>query len=110
MAYDEDLAMRVRAASAEREALSERAMFGGLAFLHHGNMAVAVSGEGGLMVRVDPHDEDELVATTDARPMEMKGRSMSGWLRVPSDAVVDDEDLSRWIDIGLGRAASLPPK
>ena len=82
MAYDEELAGRIRDLVAGEKGLTEKEMFGGLAFLIGGNMAVAASGQGGLLVRVDPAESDELVASTDARPMEMRGREMAGWLRV----------------------------
>ena len=82
MAYDEDLADRIRALVAGEAGLTEKKMFGGLAFLIGGNMAVAASGQGGLMVRVDPASSDALVAETNARLMEMRGREMKGWLRV----------------------------
>ncbi|HET7651383.1 MAG TPA: TfoX/Sxy family protein, partial [Acidimicrobiales bacterium] len=82
MAYDEELADRIRALVAGERGVTEKKMFGGLAFLVGGNMAVAASGQGGLLVRVDPAEGDRLVRTTKAEPMEMRGRSMSGWLRV----------------------------
>ena len=82
MAYDEDLADRVRELIAREPKLTEKKMFGGLAFLIGGNMAIAASGQGGLLVRVDPDKSDALVSTTKARPFEMRGRSMQGWLRV----------------------------
>ena len=85
-------------------------MFGGLAFLVGGNMAVAASGQGGLLVRVDPAECDGLVASTSARPMEMRGRTMAGWLRVPSEDVRTKRELRRWVDRGRNYARSLPPK
>jgi len=85
-------------------------MFGGLAFLIGGNMAVAASGQGGLLVRVDPAESDSLVASTDARPMEMRGREMAGWLRVDSDDVRTDDRLSEWVERGTAYARSLPAK
>jgi len=90
--------------------LTEQKMFGGLAFLIGGNMAVAASGQGGLMVRVDPADGESLVAKTPARPMEMRGRSMNGWLRVDSDDVLQKRQLSKWVDMGVSYAKSLPRK
>jgi len=110
MAYDEELAARIRALVAAEPGLTEQKMFGGLAFLVGGNMAVAASGEGGLLVRVDPASSDELVATTPARLMEMRGRSMQGWLRVDSEDVRADAELRRWVELGTGFARSLPPK
>ncbi|TNM39812.1 TfoX/Sxy family protein [Nocardioides albidus] len=115
MAYDEDLAGRVRDLLSEEPGaagheLTEKRMFGGLAFLVGGNMAVAASGQGGLMVRVDPAEGEELVATTPAYPMVMRGREMSGWLRVDSDDVATDETLGAWVRRGASYAATLPPK
>ena len=110
MAYDHDLADRVRELVSVEPGLSEQAMFGGLAFLIHGNMAVAASGQGGVLVRVDPADSDRLVASTAAERMEMGGRSMNGWLRVPAENVRTKRDLSRWVGLGLRYAQTLPPK
>ena len=110
MAYDEELADRIRELTAAEPALSEQKMFGGLAFLIGGNMAVAASGQGGLLVRVDPAEADAFVATTDAEPMEMRGRPMKGWLRVAGDDVTSAEELARWVDRGIRYARSLPPK
>ena len=109
MAYDEELAARVRALLGDGD-VAEKKMFGGLAFLVGGNMAVAASGQGGLLVRVDPEKSDQLVASTNARPMEMRGRSMAGWLRVPSEDVRTKRELSRWVARGTKYARSLPPK
>ena len=92
MAYDEELAARIRALVGDRDDLTEQKMFGGLAFLVGGNMAIAASGQGGVLVRVDPEESDELVATTPAEPMEMRGRSMAGWLRVDAGDVVQEVD------------------
>ena len=110
MAYDEELADRIRALVAREEGLTEQKMFGGLGFLVGGNMAIAASGQGGILVRVDPEASDELVATTPAEPMEMRGRQMAGWLRVDTADVADDEALAQWVERGVGYAASLPPK
>lgn len=85
-------------------------MFGGIAFLVRGNMAIAASGQGGLLVRVDPAESERLVSTTAARPLVMRGRSMAGWLRVSSDAVRTRRALARWADLGTAFARSLPPK
>jgi TfoX/Sxy family transcriptional regulator of competence genes len=106
MAYDEVLAERIRARTGATT--TEKKMFGGLAFLVNGNMAVAASGQGGLLVRVDPAESDELVATTAAEPMEMRGRTMAGWLRV--DVGDDDAALAEWVDRGVAYARTLPPK
>jgi TfoX/Sxy family transcriptional regulator of competence genes len=110
MAYDEELADRIRALASGEVGLAEKKMFGGLSFLVNGNMAVAASGQGGLLVRVDPQESAELVETTSAEEMVMRGRSMAGWLRVESGEVEADEDLGAWVDRGLSFARSLPPK
>jgi len=110
VAYDEELAGRIRALLGGRDDLTEKEMFGGLAFLLGGNMAVAASGQGGILVRVDPEESDELVASTAAEPMEMRGRQMAGWLRVDTADVAADDELAAWVDRGATYAASLPPK
>ena len=110
MAYDEELAQRIRERLAREPDLSEKKMFGGLAFLIGGNMAVAASGQGGLLVRVDPAESEALVATTNARLMEMRGRSMQGWLRVDADDARAEAELARWVDLGVKYARSLPAK
>jgi TfoX/Sxy family transcriptional regulator of competence genes len=110
MAYDEDLADRIRELVGRERELTEKKMFGGLAFLINGNMSVAASGQGGVLVRVDPDEGDRLVAKTKAEPMVMRGRSMSGWLRVPADAVRTKPQLKKWVDLGVGYARSLPKK
>ena len=81
MAYDEDLANRIRELVSGEPEVTEMAMFGGLAFLVNGNMSVAASGQGGLLVRVDPEDTEALLAKPHAQPFEMRGRPMDGWLR-----------------------------
>ncbi len=110
MAYDEELAERIRRLLGKTPAVTEQRMFGGLAFLVHRNMAVAASGQGGILVRVDPERTDELVATTSAEPMEMRGRQMRGWLRVGAEHVRDERELARWVELGSAYARSLPPK
>jgi TfoX/Sxy family transcriptional regulator of competence genes len=110
MAYDEELADRIRALVASEPGLTEKKMFGGLAFLVGGNMAIAASGQGGALVRCDPEESDTLVASTSARPMEMRGREMAGWLRVESEALGSDHELARWVELGTSYARSLPPK
>lgn len=110
MTYDDGLASRIRELVAAEERLSEQKMFGGLAFLIGGNMAVAASGQGGLLVRVDPSQGDKLVSTGAAEAMEMRGRQMSGWLRVPGEAVRTKRQLARWVALGIAYAGSLPPK
>jgi TfoX/Sxy family transcriptional regulator of competence genes len=110
MAYDEELADRIRALLGDRPGLTEKKMFGGLAFLVGGNMAIAASGQGGILVRVDPDESDALVASTPAEVMEMRGRSMTGWLRVDTADVADDGALAEWVERGAAYAASLPAK
>jgi hypothetical protein len=107
MAYDEQLAARIRELVADEADLTEQKMFGGLAFLIGRNMAVAASGQGGMLVRVDPAESDELVATTRATPMEMRGRQMAGWLRVEPE---NDDEIRAWVARGTAYARSLPPK
>jgi TfoX/Sxy family transcriptional regulator of competence genes len=110
MAYDEDLAERIRDLTAGQRALTEVKMFGGLGFLVSGNMAVAASREGGILVRVDPDESDQLTAKTKAYPMEMRGRPMQGWLRVDAEHVKTQAQLSKWVQRGIDYACSLPPK
>jgi TfoX/Sxy family transcriptional regulator of competence genes len=110
VAYDEDLADRIRQLIAGEKRLTEQKMFGGLAFLIGGNMAVAASGQGGILVRVDPAASDKLVSTTKAQPMVMRGRSMDGWLRVDAEDVRQKRQLAAWVDRGVTYARSLPPK
>jgi TfoX/Sxy family transcriptional regulator of competence genes len=110
VAYDEDLAQRIRELLSGESGVTEKKMFGGLAFLIEGNMAVAASGQGGVLVRVDPSESDRLVATTDARLMEMRGRKMRGWLRVDSDDGGTKRQLARWVRLGATYARSLPAK
>jgi TfoX/Sxy family transcriptional regulator of competence genes len=110
MAYDEHLANRIRELLPTEADVSEKKMFGGLAFLVGGNMAVAASGQGGMLVRVDPAKSETLVATTNARPMEMRGRSMRGWLRVDAEDVRTKRQLAKWVDLGTAYAHSLPAK
>jgi TfoX/Sxy family transcriptional regulator of competence genes len=107
VAYDEELAERIRQLLSGEPGVTEKKMFGGLAFLVGGSMAVAASGQGGLLVRVDPAQSDTLVATTNARPMEMRGREMKGWLRVDSDDVRAEQGLAKWVQIGATYARSL---
>jgi len=106
MAYDEELADRIRSLVAGEDAVTEQRMFGGLAFLVNGNMAVAASGQGGILVRVDPEESARLVETTPAEEMVMRGRSMAGWLRVEPA----EDELPKWVERGVSYARSLPPK
>jgi TfoX/Sxy family transcriptional regulator of competence genes len=110
VAYDEELAERIRELIDDGPGLTEQKMFGGLAFLIGGNMAVAASGQGGLLVRVDPQTSDELTETTSATPMVMRGRPMQGWLRVDATDVRTKRQLSKWVKLGTSYAGSLPPK
>jgi hypothetical protein len=110
VAYDEELADRIRKLIGDEPALTEKKMFGGLAFLIGGNMAVGPSGQGGILVRVDPEESKQLVETTTAYPMEMRGRKMTGWLRVDSADLAEDDELAKWVDIGTTYARSLPSK
>ncbi len=110
MAYDDALAERIRDLIRGEHGLTEKKMFGGLAFLIGGNMAIAASGQGGLLVRVDPDQSESLVAKTNARPMEMRGREMAGWLRVDAEDVRTKPELERWVELGKRYARSLPTK
>jgi TfoX/Sxy family transcriptional regulator of competence genes len=109
MAYDEELADRIRDALTPRAGLSERRMFGGIAFMLDGNMAVGVIGED-LMVRLDPADAERALDEAHVRPMDFTGRPMKGMVFVGPEATAADEDLAGWVDAGAGFAASLPPK
>jgi TfoX/Sxy family transcriptional regulator of competence genes len=110
VAYDVDLAERIRELVAGERRLTEKKMFGGLAFLIGGNMAIAASSEGGVLVRVDPERSERLVATTKARPMVMRGREMAGWIRVDAEDVRTKRQLARWVEMGVAYARSLPAK
>jgi TfoX/Sxy family transcriptional regulator of competence genes len=110
MAYDEALAERIRELLAGEAGVTEQKMFGGLAFLIGGNMAIAASGQGGALVRVDTARSDAIVSSSNARPMEMRGREMAGWLRVASEDLRTKRQLTRWVTLGVGYARSLPAK
>ena len=110
MAYDEQLADRIRELVVGESDLTEKKMFGGLAFLIGGNMAVAVSGQGGALIRVDPAQSDMLVSKTNARLMVMRGRSMHGWLRVDPEDLRTKRQLAKWVERGTTYARSLPVK
>jgi TfoX/Sxy family transcriptional regulator of competence genes len=110
MAYDEQLAERIRGLVAGEANVTEKKMFGGLAFLIGGNMSVAASGQGGLMVRVAPEESDALVAKPHTEPMVMRGREMRGWLRVEGEGVRTRRQLEPWVKRGVAYARSLPPK
>ena len=109
MAFDEGLATHVRVLVADEEGLAEKKMFGGLAMLLHGNMAVGVHGDG-LLVRADPADQDALLAEPDARVLDRTGRPMKGWLVVDPPGCAEDDDLRRWVARGVDSARRLPPK
>jgi TfoX N-terminal domain len=108
--YDEKLAQRIRELIAAERGLTEQKMFGGLAFLIGGNMAIAASGQGGVLVHVDPEESEALVAKTKAYPMEMRGRQMQGWLRVDPEDVRTKAQLAKWVALGAAYARSLPAK
>lgn len=110
MVYDEDLANRIRELVGTESGVEEKRMFGGLAFLINGNMSVAVSGQGGLLVRVPPGDTDKLLERAHVSPMVMAGREARGWLRVAADGVQTKRQLESWVTRGVGYARSLPPK
>lgn len=110
MAYDEEFAHRIRAELTELDGITEKQMFGGLGFLLHGNMAVGIMSTGDLMVRVGPDGAEAALAKPEARPFEMRGRSMTGWVIVARDAVTTQRRLAPWVRRGATFAASLPPK
>lgn len=110
MAYDEELAERMRQALDGVPGMTEKRMFGGLAFLTGGNMAIAASGEGGALVRVDPAASDHLVETTTAEVAIMRGRPMPGWLRVPAEDLRTSDQVATWVRVGTDYARSLPVK
>jgi hypothetical protein len=110
MAYDEDLADRIRELLADEPGVTEQRMFGGLGFMVGGHMAVAASGQGGLLVRVAPEETEALVAEPHAARMEMRGREMDGWLRVAAEGVTTRGELEPWVRHGVGYVRSLPPK
>jgi len=108
--YDLELADRIRDLVEGEPGLSEKRMFGGLAFLVNGNMAVSASGQGGLMLRIDPGQAESLVDQQHVRRVEMRGREMDGWLRVDVELLAEDDELERWVNHGLAYARSLAPK
>jgi TfoX/Sxy family transcriptional regulator of competence genes len=109
MAYDEDLANRIRVLMADEDDVTEMKMFGGLAFLIGGNMSVAASGQGGLLLRVEPEQTAQLSERAHAAPFVMRGRAMDGWLRVDAEGVKTGPQLQEWVARGVGYARSLPP-
>ena len=110
MAYDEDLANRIRELLGRERGVEEKRMFGGLAFLVNGNMSVAASGQGGLLVRVPPNDTDKLLERAHVTAMVMAGREARGWLRVEADGVQTKRQLQSWVTRGVGYARGLPLK
>jgi hypothetical protein len=110
MAYDEVLADRIRRAVGDDDGVTEKRMFGGLAFLVHGHLAVSASSQGGLLLRVDPVETDALVRERGVTRFEMGRGAMNGWLHVAPSVVASDDPLRRWVGIGMTRAGSLPPK
>ena len=110
MAYDEDLANRIRELLIDEDEVTEKRMFGGLAFLVSGRMSVSASGKGGLMVRVEPQQTDKLLERPHTQPVVMRGREMDGWLRVGIDGVRTKRQLEGWVKRGVAHAKTLPPK
>ena len=110
MTYDERLADRIRDLVEDEPGLTERKMFGGLAFLIHGNMAVAASNEGGVLLRVPPEETEQHLAHPHVDPFVMRGREMNGWLRVVPEGLGTDIELKRWVNVGVTYTRSLPPK
>jgi TfoX/Sxy family transcriptional regulator of competence genes len=110
VSFDEDLADRIRVLLAGEDGVVEKKMFGGLAFLIGGHMAVTASGQGGLLVRVEPTDTERLLATTRATPMVMRGRELDGWVRVGAEHLRTKRQLEPWVRRGVAHARSLPPK
>jgi len=110
VAYDEELAERIRELLATDHDVVEKKMFGGLAFLIGGNMSVSASGQGGLLLRCDPEETETLVSQPHVGRFEMRGRQMDGWLRVDAEALESRDELERWVAVGVDYARSLPPK
>jgi len=110
VAYDEELAARIRELLGAEPGMTEQKMFGGLGFLVHGNMAIGASSQGGALVRVDPAESEAIVEGSSARPMEMRGRQMEGWLLVDGAELRTKPELARWVELGTAYARSLPPK
>jgi len=110
VAYDEALADRIRELIAGESGVTEQRMFGGLAFLVDGHMAVAAGGQGGVLIRIDPDKSATLIASGKAEPMEMRGRQLKGWLRVEAAGLRTKRQLATWVDRGVSSARSLPPK
>jgi TfoX/Sxy family transcriptional regulator of competence genes len=110
MAYDEDLANRLRELLAREDAVTERKMFGGLAFLVHGHMSVSASGQGGLLARIDPAETSAALSKPHVSLMEMRGRTMDGWVRVAPEGARTKRQLEPWVKRSLAYVKTLPPK
>ena len=110
MAYDEDLVNRLREQLAGEDAVTEKRMFGGLAFLLHGHMSVSASRTGGLLARIDPDDTEDAIAGPHASRMEMGGRTMDGWILVAPEGVATDAELASWVERSVAYVKTLPPK
>jgi TfoX/Sxy family transcriptional regulator of competence genes len=110
MPYDPDLANRIRELLAAEDAITEKQMFGGLAFLRHGNMTVSASRNGGLLARIDPAETDEALTQPHAARMQMRGRTMDGWITVAPEGVRTQRELAAWVERSLAYARTLPPK
>ena len=110
MVYDHDLADRIRVCLAAEPGVSERSMFGGLAFLIHGHMSVSVSRQGGLLLRVEPAQTEQLVGRPHAQRFVMRGREMDGWLRIDPEGIRTTRELNRWVTLSVAYVRSLPPK
>jgi TfoX/Sxy family transcriptional regulator of competence genes len=110
MAFDEELADRIREIVSSESGLTDKRMFGGLAFLIGGHMAVSASSFGGLLLRVDPATTESLISPPHVRRFEMRGREMDGWLAIEKQALDTDDELRRWVQVGVAYARSLPPK
>jgi len=110
VAYDEHVADRIRDAVHSEQGVTEKRMFGGLAFLINGNMALSASGQGGLLLRVDRAATETLISDPHAERAVMRGRAMDGWLRIEARALVSDRELQRWVNHGVTYARSLPPR
>ena len=110
MPYDEELARRIRELVSDEPGVTEKRMFGGLAFLVNGNMSVSASSQGGLLLRVDPEETDALTAEPHAEPFVMRGRAMQGWLRVAPEGVRTKRELEQWVRRGVTYARAIPGK
>jgi len=110
MAYDSSIAKRIRDLLAEQKGVAEKRMFGGLAFLVHGNMCVAASGQGGMLVRIDPAETKSALARPHTSRMSMGGRSMDGWIRVAPEGARTTREVGTWVTRSLAYVRTLPPK